>query len=283
MKHQLLFQPAQGDPITTTSLLRDLRHVGAADCEVLFIHSGLHMGVPNPALGRKGLLTEIWSVFQTLDVPTLCVPTFTFSFPNGRDYDVAKSPTRMGALNEFVRQLPEAHRSVDPIMSVALTGRKTELVTRIGKYSCGPDSTYDLLHRRGGKVTFLFLGARSYECFTFTHYVEAQMKVPFRYHRPFTGRIIQAGRTWEATYFHFARYNDVRPATGDKLERYLEATRRIRKQRLGDSWLSAVDEPAGYAAMSECLEKDPFYLAARRYAPEELHDTQFLEKDIVAL
>ena len=93
----------------------------------------------------------------------------------------------------------------------------------------------------------------------------------------------QGGRVWEDTYYHFARYHGVLPPTGDKLERYLEATRRIRKQRLGDSWLSAVDEPAGFAAMSECLEHDRFYLAARHYAPEELLDTRFLEKDVVAL
>jgi aminoglycoside 3-N-acetyltransferase len=283
MNDPILFRPAQGNAITTNSLLHDLRAIGAADCEVLFIHSGLNLGAPNPELGRRGLLSEIWGVFQKLGVPTLCMPTFTFSFPNGQDYDVAKSPTRMGALNDFVRQLPEAIRSMDPIMSVALTGRESELVKRIGKYSCGPDCTYDLLHRRGGGVTFLFLGARSYECFTFTHYVEAQLKVPFRYHRPFTGRITQGERTWEDTYFHFARYNGVVPTTGDKLERYLEATGRIRKRRLGNSWLTAVNEPDGYAAMSECLEQDPFYLAARRYSPEEMRDTRFLEKDIIAL
>jgi aminoglycoside 3-N-acetyltransferase len=283
MSDPVLFRPLHGDVITSSSLRRDLLMVGAAECDVLFIHSGLNLGAPNPALGRSGLLAEIWRVFQSLGVPTLCVPTFTFSFPNRQNYDVEKSPTRMGVLNDFVRRLPEALRSVDPIMSVAIIGRETELVTQIGNHACGPDCTYDLLHRRNGGVTFLFLGTRCYECFTFTHYVEASIKVPFRYQRAFKGRITQSGNTWEDTYYHFARYNGVQPPIGDKFECFLESTERIRKQRLGDGWLSTVTEPAGYAAMSECLDRDPFYLAARRYTPEELGDTQYLEIDVLTL
>ncbi len=283
MNEVLLFKPAQGEAITSATLERNLRTIGADNCDVLFIHSSINFGVPNPALGRKGLLEEIWKTLRKLDVPTLCVPTFTFSFPNGQDYDVETSPTRMGALNEFVRRLPEATRSQDPIMSVALVGKEHELVTQIGKYSCGPGCTYDLLHRRGQGVKFLFLGVRCFECFTFTHFVESEQAVPYRYHRPFSGQIMGGGKSWQDTYFHYARYNGVKATPEDKFEQYLESTGRLQKQRLGDGWISLVDEPDGYDAMRECLDQNPFYLADRVYQPFELTDRSFLEKDIVTL
>jgi aminoglycoside 3-N-acetyltransferase len=283
MHDPILFTPADAPPVTTASLARDLLTVKATECDVLFVHTGLHLGAPNPALGRRGLMEELHRAFTGLGVANLMVPTFTFSFCNGQDYDVDKSPTRMGAYNEFFRKQPGVERSVDPLMSCALLGPETGLIRSIGKYSCGPDSTYDLLHRRGAGVRFLFLGVRAYECFTYTHYVESVAQVPFRYHRPFSGRITAAGRTWEDTYHHYARYHGTLATLEDGFERYLETTRRIQKMPLGDGWLSTVTEPNGFAAMSECLAQNPFFLARRTYAPEEMRDTRYEESDVVAL
>ena len=278
-----LFKSSGCDSVTNICLFEELLRAGAADCDVLFIHSSMNIGIPNLTLGRTGLFSEIWNVLLKLKVPTICVPTFTFSFPNGVDYDIAHSPTPMGALNEYVRRLPETTRSTDPIMSVALVGKEDYLIKDIGKYSCGPGSTFDLLHRRKGGVKFLFLGVRCFECFTFTHFVESEKSVPFRYHRPFTGKIHQERKVIEDTYYHYARYNGVKATSDDKFERYLESTGRITKSRLGDSWMSIVDEEQGYVAMKECLEKDPFYLAAKAYDPSELADSRFLEQNITTL
>lgn len=283
MTDHVLFAAADGALITSASLARDLRATGAADCDVLFVHSGMNLGVPNPELRRTGLLAEVWSVLLSLGVPTLCMPTFTFSFCNGDSYDIQRSPTRMGALNEYMRRLPEATRSRDPLMSVALVGREHELVTTIGEDAVGPGCTFDLLHRRGHGVKFLFLGVRCFECMTYTHYVESTIPVPFRYNRTFSGDVIDHGRSTVATSRLFVRYNGVEPTPEDKFERYLERTGRIRKQRLGDGWLSTVDEGAAFEALRECYDREPFYLAARPYTPGELRDTSFARREMVAL
>jgi aminoglycoside 3-N-acetyltransferase len=283
MDDTLLFTTAAGVRVTRSALGQALLDVGAADCDVLFVHSGLGMGLPNRELGRTPLLSAIWETFLALQVATICVPTFTFSFPNGENYDRERSRTRMGALNEYVRQRPGVVRSVDPIMSVALLGTERALVDLVGKHSCGPDSTYDLLHRRGGGVTFLFLGVRCHECFTFSHYVEASARVPFRYHRPFSGTVTVDGRTWQDTYFHYARYNGTRPVADARLEQDLLSSGHLRRTRLGDGWVSAIDEPAAFATIMDRLRRNPFYLAERSYDANELGDTRFLERNITAL
>lgn len=280
---QILFLPSNGSPVTQGDLSRSLRQVGADRCDVLFVHSGLRFGSPNVSLGRNGLLDAIWEAVADLGIPTVCMPTFTFSFPNGDDFDRERTKTPMGALNEWFRHLPDVVRSVDPIMSVAARGREIDLVESTGNHSCGPGSTYDKLHRRGGGTVFLFLGVPCHECFTYSHFVEACFEVPFRYHRPFRGRITAAGRTWEDTYFHYARYNGVRPVQDDRLERDLRRSGRLRETSLGDGTVSAVDESAAFELLAEQLAQDPFYLAARAYEPAELRDERFEESSIVAL
>ena len=122
MSQQLLFKTAQGTPVTSDNLRAALDSVQAHDCRVLYMHTGLSFGLPNPELSRAELLDAIYQTVRSLGVPTLCVPTFTFSFCNGEDYDSTRSKSRMGAINEYIRKRPEAIRSADPLMSVAVVG-----------------------------------------------------------------------------------------------------------------------------------------------------------------
>src|SRR5215831_13301984 len=122
MNLDYLFRQANGQWVSLRDLESALKSVSAHDCDVLYIHTGLSFGLPNPALKRTELLEAIYQTFRSLGVATLCLPTYTFSFCNGHDYDVTSSKSRMGALNEFIRQKPEAIRSVDPLMSSTLVG-----------------------------------------------------------------------------------------------------------------------------------------------------------------
>jgi len=140
MKELRLFQAPDGSWISNTKLLSILEHVGATDAQVLYIHSGLTFGSANPELGRQGLLGELHHIISLLGVPTICLPTFTFSFCNGEDYDVQASRSKMGALNEYIRKLPGTIRSIDPLMSNALIGRDDHLLQNLGKRSLGAGS-----------------------------------------------------------------------------------------------------------------------------------------------
>ena len=251
-----LFQLRDGSWITSSHLLSLLEKVRAQDARVLYMHTGLTFGAPNPGLSRRELLGHLYDVVASLGVPTLLVPTFTFSFCNGNDYGVQTSRSKMGALNEYIRKLPGAIRSVDPLMSSVLIGEDRDLVEDLGKHSIGANSTFDKLHRRGAAVTFLFVGTTVSECFTYTHYVEERLAIPYRYNRDFTGSITDGDRSWEDTYTLFVRYKGVMPGSSGLLESELLRRGLLRKVGCGTSSISCVDEPDGYGTIVEHLREN---------------------------
>jgi aminoglycoside 3-N-acetyltransferase len=277
-----LFQSATGEQVTRSSLLRSLEAVAAPGCETLFIHSEMSFGLPNPQLGRAALLGAIFEVLLELKIPTLVLPTFTFSFCNGEDFDRQNSRSRMGAFNEFVRRLPGAERSVDPLMSCVAMGRDMSFVRDLGHNSCGADSTFDRLHVIGGAARFLFLGVAAAKCMTYTHYVEERLGAPYRYNRPFTGRISDGEQSYLDTYNLFVRYQGVIPSSSRRFENHLIRTGRLRKVACGDSFIAAIDERAVYDGVAERLCDDIDYFLATPY-PRDRLDTTFQARDMIAL
>jgi aminoglycoside 3-N-acetyltransferase len=282
MKSIDLFKSAKGQWSTSSDLVAALEAVGAADCQALYVHTGLSFGMPNPALRRVELLEALYRALLEIAVPTICVPTFTFSFCNGVEYDVQTSRSAMGALNEYVRLRPEAVRSVDPLMSVALIGQDRDLVENLGHESIGTDSTFDKLSRRRG-VKFLFLGVRPGACFTYMHHLEWKARVPYRYNRGFEGRIIDAGRSQIDRYTLFVRYRGVTPNEGSfTYEELLAAQGHLRTAQFGDSRISCVSEPEASRVYLDLLRQDPNYFISSPFDPLAADDT-FLVQNMVSL
>ncbi len=262
MKNMNLFLSRDGSWITSATLLTILEKIKAPEASVLYIHSGLNFGTPNPDLGRKALLGHLYSLIASLGVPTICFPTFTFSFCNGEDYNVQTSRSRMGALNEYIRGLPESVRSEDPLMSTVIVGQDHDLVHNLGKDSIGANSTFDKLHRRGSGVKFLFFGVTVSECFTYTHYVEESLNTPYRYNRAFSGQITNGSRSWQDTYRLFVRYRGVVPSSSGLLESELVRRSLLRKETCGGASIACLAEPDGYATIVEHLTANVYsYIA----------------------
>lgn len=281
MDSQPLFIAGNGRPVTESSLLAALREARADECDLLYIHTDLAFGAPNPELKRSELLGRTYGVLEKLGVPTLLFPTFTFSFCNNEVFDVSGSRSKMGALNEYARKLPGAVRSVDPLMSSVAIGRDLAPVRNIGKSSIGPGSTFDILHETKN-VRFLFFGVRLYLCFTYTHYVEAAEGMPYRYFRDFHGTIREGAEEHEDTFSLFVRYRGVEPTQTDFFERFVTDKGLARKVPCGDSWVTTIREEDGFAAATECLRRDPNCLLAQPYDAAN-KDAHFEPHSMVAL
>lgn len=259
MESRKLFQDHNGNWLTNLDLLNVLKEIGADQCDTLFIHTSLTFGTPNPELKKKELLNELLNVIKELNVRNVCMPTYTFSFCNGKNYNPAKSVSRMGALNEFFRKQEGVVRSVDPLMSVAMLGEDKELVLEIGHSSCGNNSTYDKLRHRDG-VKFLFLGAKIGDCFTYMHYLEWLYGVDYRYERKFRGEVVIDGVSSIEEYDLFCRYDGVIPNTNSYVyeqEMYEKGEAQVRE--FGDSTISIVEQKTASKAYQRCLLKDPHY------------------------
>lgn len=82
VKEIKLFKTKNDKWLTQLDLLKVLESVNTYDCNLLYIHSELNFGVPNPNFKKNEILEIILNIIKELKVQTLCVPTFTFSFCN---------------------------------------------------------------------------------------------------------------------------------------------------------------------------------------------------------
>jgi aminoglycoside 3-N-acetyltransferase len=282
MSNPTLFKSSSGELVTRQSLLQAFQAVGASECNVLYIHTGLSFGIPNPELRRGQILDEILDAFRSLSVRSLCVPTFTFSFCNSVPYDSSTSKSRMGAFNEHFRKSEEAVRSCDPLMSVALIGKDLDLVENLGKDSIGQDSTFFRLSKIDG-VKFLFAGVKLGDCFTYMHHLEWVAKVPYRYDREFKGKITHQGLTFEDSYRLFVRYRNVTPNNGSyTYENLLDERGVLSKCQVGDNFVRCVDEPTAKVSYLDLLDSDPDFFIEEPFDKDKA-DRRFEAYNMVAL
>ncbi|HEX3157271.1 MAG TPA: DUF4910 domain-containing protein [Gemmatimonadaceae bacterium] len=197
---------------------------------------------------------------------TLLVPAYTFSFCRREAFDVQTSPTQAGPWNsfaefpEYVRRLPGAIRSRDPIFSTAGVGPlAAELLTELPPVCLGPGSVHDRVRRAGGKICILGVGL--YEAIA-RHSVEAEQRVPWRYDKLFTGIIRDHGEERKEGWIYNVR---IRAANADPAGEALEQLARergvCRAVPLGRGELLVVESQAFHELARAELARDPWSTA----------------------
>jgi aminoglycoside 3-N-acetyltransferase len=269
--------------IGSNDLLAILQQFKADQCDVLYIHSSMHFGLPNIKLGRTALLEAFADILYKLNVPTIIMPSYTFSFCNAEVFDREKTASSMGALNEYLRTRHNWTRSCDPLMSNILFGKEQSLITNIGKNSVGRDSTFDLLAKSSLNVKFLFMGPRVHDCFTYMHYLEDVKKVPYRYDFEFSGTIINGQRTYEDRYKLFIRDDCVSAGGGAKIYENILIERGLAKfQFVGGGAVTVLDLESAQETYLDLLEMSPnFYIEEVFRNP--IRPSTFVNRKMIAL
>lgn len=256
--------------VTCDDFRHTLRAVKAEECEVLFLHTDMSFGALNHQIRRKELCEILYSIIMELNVNSVVFPTFTFSYGNQEDFDVRTTPTKMGMLNEYVRKLPDAVRTVDPMMSVVVFGNNKELLNITGEKSLGEGSIFDNLHHTAG-VKFLFLGTRLGLCGTHMHYVEEQLRVPYRYDMDFYGKITDYdGNTIEDHRILYVKYRDILPAVPVSFEEKLIAEKKMLCCPLGASQVFSITEKDMFEEISSALKENVNAFLAEPYTMHPL-------------
>lgn len=278
-----LFLSKDGSWVTNKTMIETLLSIGADKCDTLYMHTSLSFGVPNPQLKKRELLGELLNVIKSLGVKTICMPTFTFSFCNGLEYNPATSASRMGVLNEFFRKQEGVIRSNDPLMSVALLGEDKDLVTGVGHISCGENSTFDKIRHRDN-VKFLFLGPKIGDCLTYMHYLEWLYSVDYRYNRVFRGIVTIDGHTSVEEYALFVRYKSVLPNTASyEYEQKMYDNGKAFIAQCGDGTISIVDEKSASEEYKKCLDINPYYFVDFEKGKFVKDKTFILNHEMVAM
>jgi aminoglycoside 3-N-acetyltransferase len=186
---------------------------------------------------------------------TLCVPTFTYSFPKGEDFDPAKTPSKMGSFAEWVRKEPLSERSFDPCYSVAAIGDAADdILGSVAENSFDANASFFArLWDWQGKVLNLNFDAGS----TFIHHVERALDVPYRFDKTFRGTIVGA----PARSTIWVRYRDdaleARFETFDSLAR---ANGDFKTVKLGRGEMGVISAEATYRLIKNTLPLRPWFL-----------------------
>ena len=284
MQNINLFLDAQGQWVTKEQIISILSALGVEQCDTLFVHSSLNFGVPNPALKKSELLKELLECIKAMGVRNIIMPTFTFSFCNKRSFDIQRSASKMGVLNEYFRKQDGVIRSIDPLMSVAFYGKDTDLVRNIGHHSCGACSVYDNLRHSNG-VYFLMFGPLIGECLTYMHYLEWLYSVDYRYDRLFVGEVIdENGKSQHEEYTLFSRYREVIPNTNSfEYENRLYSKGLAQRIICGNAGISIVNAENSGIEYKRCLDENPYFFVELEGGKLIKDKTFFAKGEIVAM
>lgn len=259
MEDQYLFTDNDGNRWKEGDILECLKCVGADECEVLFVHTDLMFGMPNPRMKKREYLQGLYQTLLDLHVSTLIFPAFTYSFPNSEIFDVRSSRTSMGALIEYIRKQPGIIRSMDPLLSIIAEGKQAKLLEgNPGNHSFGPGSGFAKLHRTEG-VKFLFFGADFSEYFTYIHYIEKVLDVPYRFDMQFTGTIVDYnGMPYTHTHAIHTQCGGVRLKNFSSLKHELREDGCLKAAKLGNGEVTCISEKDIYREVTQRIQDDPF-------------------------
>ncbi|MDQ1257671.1 MAG: aminoglycoside 3-N-acetyltransferase [Candidatus Hydrogenedentes bacterium] len=195
-------------------IVAGLRDVGIREGDIVFVHSSLS------AFGYVvgGAAAVIDALIEaTGPEGTVVMPTFTWTHFHDKNhvvFDVSNTPCESGRIPEVFRNRPEVLRSWHVCHSVAARGMNAEDAMGEGVSSFGAGSSFHQLYELNSWNLLLGVG---FESCSALHMAEEFMKVPYRWHRDFSGStvILRDGTRVPATSIEFLRYegyeNDSKP------------------------------------------------------------------------
>lgn len=195
---------------TKETLVDALHELDIEAGDTLLIHSDLvALGIPKEFIERRANICELlYDALRTVvgAEGTIIVPTFSYSFCKGSDFNVEETPGDVGSFGNYIRALPGATRNRDPLFSFAAIGPETHLVTDFsGNNSFSPESSpfknfYD------ANIKILFIGV-DLHYLTAIHFAEQLFFNPQRYDKLFSGNIITKNAREKISWIYPVRVN----------------------------------------------------------------------------
>ena len=249
---------ANGELIDRHKIVGAINKAGVSHGDTVFVHTDISVFGKLRIIDRK-ILLENWTKALKKSVGqsgTLILPTFSYSFCEGKTFDVDASTSLVGVLTEFFRKQNDVSRTLHPIFSVAIWGDKKDKLLEIGKDAFDENSIFGKLRQEKGKI--LFLGAPFHSC-TFTHHLEQMYNVPYRYFKKFYGKIINRDIAYQDECTYFVRKLD-HYSDPSKLGDYLLDNRLMKKVKLGYGSIQMVEAEIFFQTGFRLLDEDIDFL-----------------------
>ena len=174
--NQLQLDKSKGNIFSKDDLLKAFHHIGIVADDTVLVHASLsQIGfVENGAKDVVVALLESVGKSGNVLMPNSPNAKYQLDYIQQLDYfDVANSPSKLGAISEYFRKLPEAIRSAHPTEPVSCIGlNATYFVgTHFGNLTpYNENSPFFKVAEKGGKI--LYLGVTFDNAGTSLHCVE---------------------------------------------------------------------------------------------------------------
>ena len=258
VRNNLKKQQQSGNIITKEFLLKQLREMGIVAGDHLMVHSAMSK-IGYLAEGPKTFvdaLLEAVGPTGTVCMPSSPVKKLQLDFIREAPvFDVLNTPSAMGAITEYFRNLPETYRSLHPTEPVCANGRLAKEIVSGHFGEPTPyttNSPWKKLMEAGGKI--LYVGVTLDNAGTHLHTLEdaVDFKYPVYYPELFrVGVIDENGAKHEVeTRVHNPEFSKRRRC--DELIPLFERENVLQKTKLGKAECLLLDANA----MFDCMVKN---------------------------
>lgn len=244
------------------NIIQALRDVGISKKDHIFTHSnvGAFGKLKEATIGDDYYRIFKDAVFEVIGLEgTWVQPTFSYSFCWNKKFDIDETPGICGFLSEMMRNDPQSLRSEDANFSIIAVGSKAEYITKNAPENpYSKEGFWDRFIKIDGKFCNFNFDAAS----TFIHYVERELKVPYRYDKPFSGESIKNGVKKKKLFYHFA-YDKDNPAykpNYPEFDRKAKKTALAKTVNLGKGQVVSISARDTFDLIKKELKNDPNFL-----------------------
>ncbi|WP_223810432.1 MULTISPECIES: AAC(3) family N-acetyltransferase [unclassified Campylobacter] len=241
-------------------LLLSLEEIGLSKGDMLCVHTEI-FSFGMPLLKKEDFLNKIIEIFKDIlgKNGTLIMPTFTYSFCKNLDFDKLNSRSTMGILTEHYRKQNGVYRTNDPIFSFAISGAKAELLKKDCKSCFEKGSVYDVLKDEKGKL--LIFGNQKLG-YTFTHFIEEEALVSYRYFKEFNGNFIDemGNKRQKSIKYYVRKLNEKSELDIDKVLKLLKQSNNFNTKNVANANITLIDTKKYYDTFYEMMKRDENFL-----------------------
>lgn len=255
--------------LTAAELADAVARVGGRRGDTLFVHAGMQGALRAHGDTREEKMDTVLDGFRgAVAGGTLMLPTFSYSYCEAEDFDIAATPSTVGMLTEHFRTRDGVVRTAEPIFSTGIEGPVPapwfDRLTAVGDKDCfGEESIFAYLWEVDALLLFFGVG---FEFCTYLYLVEQRQEVPYRFKKRFTGEVIDRDGSRTATAADYLVrdleadvVNDFDPLAGELAERGLLVEHRVPN----GPRLRAARARSVAAVATEMLDSNPDYLLER--------------------
>lgn len=254
-ERQSLFSKTEEKEYRVSDLQDALCKLGIKTGDTVCIHSQIYsLGIP--AMPRNEYLNMILKVFKEAvgDDGTVIMPAFSYSFCEKQIFDVQHSKSTVGLLTEFFRNSRDVSRTVHPIFSFSVWGRRRKEFMEIGPDAFSMDSVYGKMIQGNDKM--VMLGAD--KGYTIYYLAEESIGVSHRFFKNFSGIVRDGEKEYELTVPYYVRHLDKRSEENPQIVSAYLLDKGIEKK-----------VPFGWGSISSFLCKPMFESIAEKLKEDE--------------